>query len=119
MNNWIVLKVNDMRIEVTDSTGGTRISLRLDDDETSACTHYWNYYNGAGADTGTASDDDTEYLHICDFSEFITELQELDALRQAVKRGEVGVTDCPHECVARSATKSWCQACGQTIPSSG
>lgn len=111
---WIITKVNDLRIEVTDPTGGTVVSLRLDDDETSACTHLYQHYNGSGQ--YDPREDDTEYLHICDFSEFLEEMRSLDELRKAVKRGEIGVTDCPHECIAHGGrAPHWCQACGVVL----
>lgn len=109
---WIITKASDIRIEVSDPTGGFRVSLRTEDDTTSACTHLWSYMNGASP-WDKEENGLVDYWHACSLDDLIDDLQSLDALRKAYIRGEAPV-GCPHPYWA-----SWpdgrkrCQACGK------
>ena len=110
---WIITKGNEFRIEVTDATGGLRASLRTEDDDSSACTHLWHYYNGSGPWDEDDEDAKPDYWHACSLDDLIAQLQSLNELRKAFLRGEIAV-GCPHPCRASYADgRKRCRACGE------
>lgn len=117
-NDWVIIAGNDHKMVVTNPWGGFKIELRVEDDHperpTSSCTHMWNYSNGATSGSVDNEDDDVDYWHICDFEDFVQEMQSLNELRKAYARGEIKV-GCTHEICSTFKKERTCQACGENL----